>query len=101
MGERGEQHTAPRVIEDPGEDKRGGNRGEEEPRVGRKAEGPKQPGKEHGQMPQAVQRAEDYGSQDGTVALLQPRQGESASAQFFGERGRQNNEHSLRQEHCE
>ena len=101
MGKRGDEYTAPRVIEDPGEDKRSGNRGEEETRVGGEAERSKQARKEHGQMPQAVQRAEDDGSQDGTVALLQPRQRKAAPAQFFRERRRQNDDHGLGEEHRE
>src|SRR2546421_599911 len=86
MGERGEQHTSPCVIEDPGEEKREGNRGDEETRVAGEAEGSEYERKERGQMPQAMQRAENNGPQDGAVALLQPRQRKSAPTQFFGER---------------
>src|SRR5207237_1673997 len=63
MGERGEQHTAPCVIEDPGVDKRAGNRDEEEARVVGEAERSEYLRKERGQMPQAMQRAEDDGPQ--------------------------------------
>ena len=99
MGERGEQHTSSRVIEDPGVEKRCSNRDEEETRVVGEAERSEYLRKEHGQMPQAMQRAEDDGSQDGTVAVLQPRQRKSAPAQFFCERRRQDDEHGLWQEH--
>src|SRR5947208_1354010 len=74
MGECREQHTSPRMIENPGVEKREGNRDEEETRVVGKAERSEYERKEHGQMPQAMQRTEDEGPQDGAVALLQPRQ---------------------------
>ena len=54
MGKRREQHTSFRVIEDPGVEKRGRNRDEEETYVVREAERPKQSRKERGQMPQAM-----------------------------------------------
>ena len=101
MGERCDQHTSFRVIEDPGVEKRGGNRNDEETYVVGEAERSEQPRKERGQMPQAVQRAEDDGPQDGAVALLQPRQRKSTPAQFFCERRRQNGEHGLWEEHGE
>src|SRR5438270_3842946 len=97
--ERVEQLTSPGVIEDPGVDKRAGNRDEEEARVVGEAERSEYLRKERGQMPQAMQRAEDDGPQDRAVALLQPRQRKAAPAQFFGERRRQNDEHRLWQEH--
>ena len=80
MSERRNQHTSFRVIEDPGEEKRGSDCSEEETRVVGEVERSKQPSKKRGQMPQAMQCAEDDAPQDGAVALLQPRQRESAPA---------------------
>ena len=85
MGECRDQHTTSRVIEDPGEEERCSNRGEEEPCVIGEAERSEQPRKERGQMPQAMQRAQNDAPHDGAVALLQPRQRKAAPAQFFSE----------------
>jgi hypothetical protein len=52
-------------------------------------------------MPQAMQCAEDDTPQNGAVALLQPRQCESAPAQLFRERPGQDDEHGLWKEHGE
>src|SRR5438128_12330732 len=83
MDENRDQHAAPRMIEDPGVDKRSGNGDEEEAREAGEGERSEQGRKEDGQMPQAMQRAEDDRPQEGAVALLQPRQRKAAPAWFF------------------